>query len=290
MDVSIIVPMHASEAQLLSACLIASLAQRFERGRIEVIVVQFGGGASPPIAHDPERVRVLAVDHPTPYAARNVGAAVATGEVFLFTEPGCLPDPEWVAAHVERLTNGSATISVGHVAPERSTRAVDLLLSYENVRDEWVFTSSRWQSYFGRPRNMAITRRRFASHGPFVEVPRGADSTFVQRVARELSCEEIALTPPAIVRLQGIHGLPSFLRDRFNHAHLLQKHQSGHAAPVMLADRVGLFREAVRRHHYGPLQAATLLTVLGAGILTFRAGGWSGVVARRTRGEPRLPG
>ena len=284
-DVSIIVPMHASEAELLPACLTASLAQRYAQGRIEVIVVQFGGGVAPAIAHETQRVRALAVDHPTPYAARNVGATVATGEVFLLTEPGCVPDPDWVAAHVERLTTGPATISVGHVAPERLTRPVEILLSYENLRDEWVFSSSRWQSYFGRPRNMAVTRRRFASHGPFAEVARGADSKFVQRVASEVSCEDVALTPPAVVRLQGIDGLASFLRDRFDHGHLLQKHQSAHAAPVLLTDRVAIFREAVRRHNYGPLQSATLLTLLGAGILTFQAGGWSGVVARRTRRE-----
>jgi hypothetical protein len=282
MDVAIIVPMQASEARVLSGCLGGIFAQRYTGGRIEVIVVQYGGGPAPEVGQFAGRdVSFLALDNPTPYAARNLGAARANGDAFLFSEPGCVPDPDWVAAHVERLRDGCSTISVGHVVPARTTHLVETLLAYENVRDEWVFSSPHWQHYFGRPKNMAVARRRFATHGPFAEVSRGADSKLVQKVAREVGCGEIALTPTAIVRQQSIRGLPSFLRDRFGHSYALETHQSAHAAPITLGDRVALFRETVRRRHYGQLQAATLLMVLGAGILAFRAGGWSGAVTRK---------
>ena len=284
MDVSIIVPMQAEEAPHLPGCLAGVFAQRYQGGRMETLVAQYGGGPAPAVAPPGQgELRILAVGDPTPYAARNAAAAAAQGEALLFTEPGCVPDPDWVAAHVERLGAGKATLSVGHVVPARMTRLVEILLAYENVRDEWVFSSSRWQHYFGRPKNMAVARRRFESHGPFVEVARGADSKLVQKVAREASCDEIALTPRAVVRQQSIRGLPSFLRDRFDHAHALQVHQSAHAAPITLADRTGIFRETVRRHGLGPLQSATLLALLAAGILTFRAGGRAGDLARKLR-------
>jgi hypothetical protein len=284
MDVSIIVPMQAAESSLLPDCVAGILAQRFEHGRVEALVARYGGGPAPPrelpVAGE---VRVLEVDAPTPYAARNAAAAVARGDVLLFTEPGCVPAPGWVAAHVERLREGRASVSVGPVMPVRLTRLVERLLAYENVRDEWVFSSPRWQHYFGRPKNMAITRHRFATHGPFVEVARGADSKLVQKIARELSCDEITLTPTAIVRQQTVRGLPSFLRERFGHAHALEVHQSAHAAPIMLADRTEIFRDTVRRNRFGPLQAATLAALLAAGIVTFRAGGCWGTVARKLR-------
>ena len=284
MDVSIIIPVQDSEIELLAASLEGVFAQRYGEGGIEVIVVRYGAVSSrelPPVpaGHD---VQVLAVNQPSPYAARNLAASRATGEALLFTESGCVPEPDWVRAHVATLRDGAATISVGHVAPARSTRSVDLFLSYENVRDAWVFASPYWQHYFGRPKNMAVTRHRFETHGPFVEVMRGADSKLVQRIAREISCSEVGLTQGAIVRQQSVRGLPSCYRDRFRHAFALRKHRSGHAAPIPLEQRIRLFRETLAERRYGVVSAAALFLFLGAGILTFRVGGLAAAIAERT--------
>jgi hypothetical protein len=282
MDVSIVVPALSSEGSDLAACLAGIAAQRYDQGRIEVLVVHYGGGNPLPLSMPAGRlVRAITVTHPSPYAARNRAASAAAGDVFVFTEPGCVPEPGWVAAHVARLARSPVTISVGHVAPARATRLVDLFVSYEDVRDAWAFSHGSWRHRFGRPKNLAVARRRFETHGPFAEVARGADSTLVQRVAREVSCDEVGLTPQAVVRQQSIRGLPSCLHDRFLHAHALRRHHSSHAVPISFADRVRLFRETVRLRDYGPLEAATLLLLLVAGTLTFRAGTWSAAGARR---------
>jgi hypothetical protein len=282
MDTSIIVPIRAHEVPQLDACLAGLAAQRYTRGQVDVLVVQYGGG---PPAMLPDRprpgVRLLSVDDPTPYGARNLGVEQSRGDLLLFTEPGCVPDPSWVDAHAEQLCLGRATISIGHVVPERLTRPVELLLSYESVRDEWVFSSAWWRNYFGRPKNMAVARRRFATHGPFACVARGADSKLVQSVARDVACDEVVLAPRALVRQQSIRGLPSFLRDRYGHARALQIHQSGHAAPIALADRAALFRDTAARHRYSRRDTVALLLVLGAGVVAFRSGGFAGSLRRR---------
>jgi hypothetical protein len=278
-DVSIVVPTRASEARYLAGCLAGIVAQRYADGRTEVLIAQYGDGNALPFPVPAGRaVRHVTVDHASPYVARNRAVSRAAGEIFLFTEPGCVPAPDWVAAHVTRLRDPAVTVSVGAVAPARSTRLLDLFLSYEDVRDAWVFSRGTWRHRFGRPQNMAIARRRFETHGPFAEVARGADSTFVQRVARELSCREVALTPEAIVRPQSIRGLPSCFRDRLAHGRTMRRHRSSHAAPIPFVDRVRLFREAVRQHRHGPMGAAALLALLGAGVLVFRAGGWVGAL------------
>jgi glycosyltransferase involved in cell wall biosynthesis len=289
MDASIIIPVQDSEAEPLVATLDGALAQRYDGGRIEVVVVRYGSvDRQVAIAPSFERqVRFLSIDHPSPYAARNLAVAHTAGDAILFTEPGCVPDAEWVSAHVETLNTGGVTISVGHVAPSRPTWLVDVFMSYENVRDAWVFSCDRWQHYFGRPKNMAVARHRFESHGPFVEVMRGADSKLVQRVARELSCNEVALTQNAIVRQQSVRGLPSCYRDRFRHARALRIHRSAHAAPISLDQRLRLFRETLAQPGYGPGTAATLFALLGAGILAFRLGGWTGALGVRSRGGAR---
>lgn len=280
MDVSVVIPAQASDGDQLAATLRGVFDQRYA-GRIEVFVAQYGGGtsleSSLPSGRD---VRFLSVDSQSPYAARNLAARTASGEVLLFTEPGCIPDPGWVSAHVSAIATG-ITLSVGHVGAIQETWALSMFMSYEDVRDEWVFSSARWRHLFGRPKNMAIARHRFLSHGPFAEVIRGADSKLVQHVAREVSTREIAHTPTAVVRQQSVRGLPSCFRDRFVHAQALRVHRSAHAAPIGLPDRVRIFREAVARRGYGTVTATVLLALLGAGIVTFRLGGASARFVRR---------
>jgi len=219
MNASVIIPAQALEASQLAVTLQGVFAQRYDDGRVDICVAQYGGGDALDIAriakgHD---VRSVSIDSPSPYAARNLAAKTSSGDVLLFTEPGCVPDPNWVRAHTAAVRKG-ATVSVGHIAPIHETWVLDTFLSYESVRDAWVFSSASWQHRFGRPKNMAVTRERFLSHGPFVEVMRGADSKLVQLVAREVSPSEVAHAPDAIVRQLSVHGLPSCLRDRFIHA------------------------------------------------------------------------
>lgn len=276
MNASVIIPAQDSEVSQLAVTLQGVFAQRYDGGRVDVCVAQYGGGDALDIAtiatgHD---VRVVSVDNPSPYAARNLAAKTSSGDILLFTEPGCVPDHGWVRAHVNAARNG-ATVSVGHIAPIHETWALDTFLSYETVRDAWVFSSASWQHRFGRPKNMAVTRERFLSHGPFVEVMRGADSKLVQLVARDVSPSEVAHAPDAIVRQLSVHGFPSCLRDRFTHARALRIYSSAHAAPIELSDRVRLLRRTVRERDYGPLRSAFLLGALAAGVMAFRLGGAS---------------
>lgn len=284
MNVSVIIPAQDSEVSQLGQSLAGVRAQRYEAGLIEVIVACYGPGApvgARGMVPSANGGRTVATDHPSPYAARNLAATQATGEVLLFTEPGCVPDADWVAEHVAALHESGATVSVGQVAPARTTRLVELFLSYESVRDAWVFSCERWQHYFGRPKNMAVVRSRFETHGPFVEVMRGADSKLVQRVAREVSCAEVTLARRAVVRQQSLRGLPSCYRDRFRHAKALRIHRSAHAAPIDFGQRVRIFRETVQGRRHGHLTSGVLIVLLAAGILAFRAGGWAGAVAAR---------
>jgi GT2 family glycosyltransferase len=48
-------------------------------------------------------------------AARNRGMAAAEGDLFLFLDADCIPDPDWLAAHRERQAAGEAVVG-GSVA------------------------------------------------------------------------------------------------------------------------------------------------------------------------------
>ena len=291
MNASVIIPAQGSEVSQLAVTLQGVFAQSYGDARIDVCVAQYGGGDALDIAsiakgHD---VRFISVDHPSPYAARNLAARTTSGDILLFTEPGCVPDPNWVCAHVRAARDG-ASISVGHIAPIHETWALDTFLSYETVRDDWVFSAASWRHRFGRPKNMAVTRERFLSHGPFVEVMRGADSKLVQLVAREVAPGDVAHAPDAVVRQLSVHGLPSCLRDRFIHARTLRIYQSAHAAPIQLSDRIQILRRTMRERGFGLLRSAFLLGSLATGIMAFRLGGASArFAANAARTATRSP-
>jgi glycosyltransferase involved in cell wall biosynthesis len=286
MDVSIVIPVQASDVASIALTVQGATEQQYDDGRIEVLVVQFGSG--PRLSESPRglhhSVRLLSIDDESPYAARNLGVRMATGSLLLFTEPGCVPDPGWARAYARAFRGGRTTIGVGRVAPTRETRALRMFLAYEDARDEWVFSAGSWPQLFGRPKNMAMSRARFESHGPFVEVMRGADSKLVQRVAREVSPAEVSHVPDALVRLARARGLPSWFGDRFAHARALRIHRSGHAAPIAFSERARVFRRTIAANGYGAVGSAALLGLLAAGVVVFRVGDASARFARRRSG------
>src|SRR5688500_139546 len=112
MNVSIIIPMQASDSRLLLPTLDAIEGQRYDAGRLEVLVAQYGAGAAIdiPVSSFRHQLQVLGVAHASPYAARNLAASESTGDILVFTEPGCVPEPEWVGAHVARLSDAAPTV------------------------------------------------------------------------------------------------------------------------------------------------------------------------------------
>ena len=101
--VSILIPAYRSD-DTLAECLAALRAQQFlDR---EVIVVNSSPGAATRRVverHFPETIFEQAPGRLLPHAARNRAAALARGEILVFTDPDCRARPDWlerlVAAH-----------------------------------------------------------------------------------------------------------------------------------------------------------------------------------------------
>src|SRR5215207_3783671 len=98
---SVIVPTFQRAASL-ERCLEALGAQRIERDRFEVIVVD-DGSAEPPRAIVRRAagaldVRLIEQGNAGPASARNAGAGAARGAYVVFTDDDCRPDPGWLHA------------------------------------------------------------------------------------------------------------------------------------------------------------------------------------------------
>lgn len=174
--VSIIIPTHNRRASVERA-LRALAAQSCSLSPIEVIVVADGCTDSTlEISRTdwPFAVRVLDQPGLGPAAARNRGAAAATGERLIFLDDDVEPFPGFVAAHVGAHDNGnSATVAIGYLPPQLQGRR-DLFA---------LMLRAWWEAMFERMRepghrfvysdllsgNLSVGRMLFARVGGFDE-------------------------------------------------------------------------------------------------------------------------
>lgn len=110
--VSIIVPSRNRQS-LLNAC-VAGIATSAEGHAAELIIVD--DGSEPPIVAQTENEGLesvlLRLDGEGPAAARNAGAAVARGDIVLFTDDDAVPFAEWISAAVGYLDSHPSMVGV----------------------------------------------------------------------------------------------------------------------------------------------------------------------------------
>lgn len=96
---------------------LAALAEQDTTARFEVLVVDDGSSdATVAVAESaPVPVTVVQGGGRGPAAARNAGAAAATGRVLAFTDADCVPEPGWLSAGLRALED--AELVQGPVLP-----------------------------------------------------------------------------------------------------------------------------------------------------------------------------
>ena len=137
MNVSIIIP-ALNARRTLPACLQACQNQTLPAGvTIEIILVDDGStDGTQTVAQE---AGVTLIQHATRRgagAARNSGLAIATGEITLFTDADCVPEPNWVAEMIRPFQDPTVQGCKGIYAtsqPELVARFVQI--EYEDKYD-----------------------------------------------------------------------------------------------------------------------------------------------------------
>ena len=133
------------------------------------------------------------------YAARNCGVAAATGRLIAFTDPDCVPRPDWLRRLTAAMDDPAAMVVSGRDRPTGPGRAVRLLGEYDHVKEELVFAGADASAYYAHTNNL-ITRREVLDRvGPFDERARGGDVVFVQRALAAYGAGAVRYEPGAMV-------------------------------------------------------------------------------------------
>lgn len=114
--VSIVIPTH-NRWRILQRCLAAIEQQEFAIEQMEVVVVANGcsDGTETELTRRRFDVPLTVLSHPTAgaAAARNRGAAVASGPILLFIDDDVIPSPGLVGAHLRMHRDGAPRAVVG---------------------------------------------------------------------------------------------------------------------------------------------------------------------------------
>lgn len=218
---SVVVPTFERPMRL-ARCLEALAAVRPPSGGFETIVVDDGGRAAlaPIVAAVAPRldVRLLAVPHGGPAAARNAGAAQARGRSLAFTDDDCRPEPDWLRAFETALAREPGAVLggrtrnglPGNVYSAASQALVDYLYQYH-------------ASHPARPRffasnNLALGRAAFEAIGGFDATFRqaaGEDREFCHRSHH--AGHRLGYVADAVVSHEHALQAASFLKQHFTY-------------------------------------------------------------------------
>ncbi|MEO8485100.1 MAG: glycosyltransferase [Betaproteobacteria bacterium] len=269
-SISVVVPTW-NRPRELAACLAALAALDYPVDRYEIIVVD--DGSAPPVApialpgRTGLRVTWLRQSNRGPSAARNLGAAHATGAILAFTDDDCAASRGWlralaaaVSAAPNALHGGTVVNGLpGNVYAVASQTITDVIVpSLFAAGSPLRFVTSN---------NLALGAEAFDSVGGFDECFRAAeDREFCHRWAA--AGRPIALAPSAVVHHRHDLTLGAFWRQHVVYgrgAYWFHRHRRalghGRLRPD-LALCVKAFRRPFATRPVGPaLRIAALLVV-----------------------------
>jgi glycosyltransferase involved in cell wall biosynthesis len=276
MRFTVIVPVHNTAASL-RGCITALLAQDYPRDRFEILMVDNNStDSSLEILTRAEGVRVLSETTQGSYAARNRALHEARGEMIAFTDSDCFPDAGWIRAIDRAFENPRSQVVLGYRRPGKDSGLTGHLADYDNKKAERVFSSDCAESYYGYTNNMGVRRATLDRYGPFVELPRGADTVFVRRVVNGEGCEAVAYEPSMRIVHAEMRSVATYYKKTYTYgrSHRQFRHIMK-TRPLGTIERLKVFGSTVRGGGYSCLSAAALACALAGGLAAWTMGSHS---------------
>lgn len=274
-DISVIVPFYNSEEHI-EDCIKALLAQSYPSARYEILMVDNNStDGSVEIIRKYPRINLLSESKQGSYVARNRGVAESKGSIIVFTDVDCVPSKDWLYKISEPLLLADAGLVQGGRLYAIDSSALSMLAAYEGERASYTFSGKHSGIYYGYTNNMAVRRELFNRCGPFLEIARGADSIFVNRIIEDYSGELIRYVPDASIRHLEIKSVWDYFRKRFIYGRSLQQNYStrrGKHRKLVITEISAILNRTIHRKRYSLLQSLCLIILIFMGEFCFGFG------------------
>ncbi|MBG1240535.1 glycosyltransferase [Nostoc sp. NZL] len=203
--VSVVVPIYNGEADLpeLINCL---LSQTYPKDQVEYLLVDNNSSdrtltiLKTSAENCPIRIRPLSENQiQSSYAARNTGIRVATGEIIVFTDADCRPQPQWLNSLIQPFVNQEVVIVAGEILALPGTTLLEQHADRQETLSQKHTLKHSFRPY-GQTANLAIRRIALEKAGLFRPyLTTGGDADICWRILGEnIGCLEFA--PNAIVQ------------------------------------------------------------------------------------------
>jgi len=213
--VSVIIPAYNAAATINET--LAALEDQTYQGSLEIVVVDDGStDSTKSIVEKHPRVRCFFQPNAGPASARNLGVRKSSGEVLLFTDSDCRPEPRWV----EKMVAGFSAPDIAVVAGSygiANPRALLAQIIYQEIRYRHERLMPEFSRAFGSY-NFAIRRGIFEAVGGFNAVYRrasGEDNDLSYKVLK--SGGRIRFLKDAVVDHYHQTALGRYLKEQFRH-------------------------------------------------------------------------
>jgi GT2 family glycosyltransferase len=278
--VSVVIPTR-DRAEQLVRCVGAIAAAARPAGGVEVVVVNDGGAplAGEALAAVGDGLAIRLLDQPSggPAAARNRGAAAASGALFAFTDDDCEPSPGWLEALEQRLDRDPDVLVAGRAAslhPDNDFATAGQLLTDHLHR--WYNRDPEHGS-FATSNNLALRADTFHALGGFdASFPTAAaeDREFAERALR--AGHRVVFEPGAVVGHRHRLTARAFLRQHYGYGRGARRvlRVRRRAGGGMFVEPPAFYTQMLRSpwsEHRGP-RAARLALLLAASQAAHTAG------------------
>ncbi len=203
--VSVVIPIYNGEADLpdLLNCL---LSQTYPKDRVEYLLVDNNSSdrtlslLNTAAKNCPITIRPLSENQiQSSYAARNTGIRAARGEIMVFTDADCRPQPQWLNALIQPFVNLEVVIVAGEILALPGKTLLEQHADREETLSQKHTLGHSFRPY-GQTANLAIRRIALEKAGLFrPHLTTGGDADICWRILAE-NIGRLEFAPNAIVQ------------------------------------------------------------------------------------------
>lgn len=271
--ISIIVPFYNAE-KYIRDCIESLLSQEFATDDYEIIFIDNNStDSSSEIVKRYPRIKLVSERRQSPYATRNRGIREAAGGIIAFTDPDCIPFPDWLAEIEKAMSDPVVSVVLGQNLMGNDSLLLSMIQDYENEKEIYTFSSCDGRIYSAHTNNMAVRRGLFEDLGLFVERDRGADVIFVNGVVKKHSPRAVEYREPMKVRHMEIKTPIDYYKKVFIYGvSLNQFKQAANFQAISFSQRLSVYMNVITKKKYSYPKSLALLVLLFVGALFWQTG------------------